>query len=78
MSIPAVAGATLLELRKAFAQGATAEEFMIFIPGMLVAAVTGYFAIILLKRLAAKGRFGMFAYYCFAVGVLTVALSIFS
>jgi undecaprenyl-diphosphatase len=78
MSIPAVLGATLLELRKAFSEGVTAEELMIYLPGMLAAGVVGYFAIILIKKLVEKGRFGVFAYYCAGLGLVTVTLAIFS
>ena len=77
MSIPAVMGATLLELRKAFSEGVAAEEFLIFLPGMLAAGVVGYFAIVLIKKLADAGRFGVFAYYCAAVGLVTAAMAIF-
>jgi undecaprenyl-diphosphatase len=77
MSIPAVAGATLYELREAFEQGATMTEFWIFLPGMIAAGVVGYFAIALIKRLAAAGRFGVFAYYCAAVGMVAIGLALF-
>lgn len=77
MSIPAVLGATLLELGKALSEGITPQEFLVYIPGMLAAGVTGYLAITLVKRLAAKGKFGAFAYYCAAVGLITITLSIF-
>jgi undecaprenyl-diphosphatase len=78
MSIPAVMGAALYELREAFDQGATLEEFFIFLPGVLVAGVVGYFAIALVKRIAAAGRFGVFSYYCAAVGLLSIGLAIFT
>ena len=35
---------------------------------------SGYLCIRLLKFIADKGRFGAFAYYCWAVGVLTLVL----
>jgi undecaprenyl-diphosphatase len=38
--------------------------------------VVGYLCIRLLKMIADKGRFGAFAYYCWAVGLLTLALNI--
>ena len=42
--------------------------------GVVTAAVVGYLCIRLLKFIAEKGRFGAFAYYCWAVGVLTLVL----
>ena len=73
LSLPAVLGATLLELLdvvKGDAQSALPLPALLV--GMAVAAVAGYFAIVLVKRLADKGRFGAFAYYCWAVGLATV------
>ena len=43
-----------------------------YLVGMAVAAISGYFAIGLVKLLADKGKFGAFAYYCWAVGILTL------
>ena len=40
-----------------------------YLAGVAVAAVVGYFAIRLVKSLADKGKFGKFAYYCWAVGL---------
>ena len=47
-----------------------------YLLGVLVAAVVGYACIWLLKMIAAKGKFGAFAYYCWAVGLLTVILTL--
>ena len=41
-----------------------------------MAAVVGYICIRLLKMIADKGKFGWFAYYCWAVGALTIIASI--
>ena len=43
---------------------------------MLVAAVSGYACIRLLKMIANRGRFGWFAYYCWAVGLIVLALTL--
>ncbi len=43
---------------------------------MAVAAVSGYFAIAFIKRLADKGKFGGFAYYCWAVGLATIVATL--
>ena len=45
-----------------------------YLVGVVTAAVVGYACIRLLKYVAEKGRFGAFAYYCWAVGVLTLVL----
>ena len=44
--------------------------------GGAVGGVSGYCAIRLLRFVAAKGRFGAFSYYCWAAGVITLALSV--
>ena len=40
------------------------------------AAVSGYLSIRLVRMVASQGRFGIFAYYCWAAGAVTIALSI--
>lgn len=72
LSLPAVLGATLLELVDVIGEGVDAVLIPQYLVGMAVAAVSGYFAIGLVKLLADKGRFGAFAYYCWAVGIITL------
>ena len=77
MSIPAVLGANLISLIKALGEGI---DFSLFFPcllGMIVAGVSGYFAIRLLQYLIKKDRFGWFAVYCGVVGVVALIASIF-
>jgi len=76
LSIPAVLGATIVSLYKAIRDGANFSLFPIYILGFIVAAVIGFFAIQLIRRLMAKGSFGKFAYYCWGLGGLTILLSI--
>ena len=47
-----------------------------YLAGVAVSAVVGYFAIRLVKTLSDQGKFGKFAYYCWAAGAVTIALSI--
>lgn len=72
MSLPAVLGATLLELKDAIEAGINTQQLPVYLVGMLVAAVVGYFAIRLVNLLASKGKFGCFAYYCWAVGLVAL------
>jgi len=76
MSLPAVIGATLLELIDAINEGVDASRLPAYLLGMVVAGVTGYFAIKLVKLLAQEGKFGKFCYYCFAAGIATIVLTI--
>lgn len=75
LSLPAVLGATLLEVVDVAQEGVDAALIPQYLLGMAVAAVSGYFAIRLVKLLAQKGRFGAFAYYCWAVGLVTIVLT---
>ena len=70
MSLPAVVGATLLELKAAL------PLLPVYLVGVVVSAVVGYFAIRLVKSLADKGKFGNFAYYCWAVGAVSLIAGI--
>lgn len=76
LSIPAVLGANILSLKDAFEAGIVWGEVPIYLVGVVTAAVVGYLCIRLLRMIADKGRFGAFAYYCWAVGLLTLALNI--
>ena len=38
--------------------------------------MVGYACIRLLRMVAEKGRFGAFAYYCWAMGLLTIVLQL--
>ncbi len=75
MSIPAVLGATLLELVKAFKAGIDASLIPAYLFGMIAAMVSGVLAIGILKMIAKSKKFGGFAYYCWIVGALTIILS---
>ncbi len=76
LSIPAILGANLIALVKAFKTGIDASLIPAYLLGMVVAGVVGYYSITLLRRIARKGRFGGFAYYCWAVGLLAILLTV--
>ena len=71
MSIPAILGANILSLKDAMDTVIWAD-LPVYLVGVAVAAVSGYACIRLLKMIAAKGKFGAFAYYCWAVGLVTL------
>lgn len=77
LSLPAVLGATLLKVIKV-AQGGEfdAELLPMYLAGMVVAGVVGYFSISLVKLLASKGKFGSFAYYCWLAGAVSLAAAL--
>ncbi len=74
LSLPAVLGATLLKVVKVAQAGALdTERLPMYLAGMAIAGVVGYFSISLVKLLADKGKFGSFAYYCWIVGAAALA-----
>ena len=76
LSIPAVLGATIVELYSAIRDGVNFSLFGVYLVGFVVATITGFFAIQLIRRLINKGGFGKFAFYCWGVGALTLILSL--
>ena len=76
LSIPAVLGANLLSLIDAMKAGVDWSLMPLYLVGVLVAAVSGYFAIWLLKFITRKGNFGGFCYYCWGAGLVTLILSL--
>ena len=75
MSIPAILGANILNIKDALDTVVWAEV-PVYLVGVAVAAVVGYGCIRLLKMIAEKGKFGFFAYYCWAAGLVTLILTL--
>ncbi len=73
LSIPAVIGAGVLE-----AGDITTIDIStsVMLAGLISSIVFGYFAIRLLLRMIEGWSLDIFAYYCWIVGILTVALTI--
>ena len=78
MSLPAVLGATILEVKDVLELegGIAADLLPKYLLGMAVAGVVGYVSIRLVNLLAAKGKFGAFAYYCWGAGLFFLILSL--
>ena len=68
LSLPAVLGATLLKVIQVAGEGIDTALLPKYLAGMALAGVVGYFSIKLVNLLADKGKFGAFAYYCWAAG----------
>lgn len=76
LSLPAVFGATLLKVIKTLKAAEPIPEGLLskYLLGMVIAGVVGYFSIRLVNLLADRGKFGAFAYYCWAAGLVSIAL----
>jgi len=76
LSIPAVLGSTVLVLFKSIKEGINLSLLPTYLAGFVVAAIVGFFSIQIIRRIMAKTGLGKFSYYCWAVGVLTIILSL--
>ncbi|MDR0935291.1 MAG: undecaprenyl-diphosphate phosphatase [Oscillospiraceae bacterium] len=74
LSIPTILAGLALETKDAFDGGAFVFQ-AVYIPGIIVAAVSGYCAVVFVNRVMKRGRFGGFAVYCWAIGLLAVVMS---
>ena len=77
LSIPAVIGATIVQIFRAISLGADFGLLPTYLAGFVVSAGIGYFTIQFLRRLIAKNKFGNFAYYCWGIGLITIIWSLF-
>ena len=75
LSIPAILGANIVTL---FTSMSDVDWSLLprYLLGVVVAGVTGFFAIHLVKLLVESGKFGKFAYYCWAIGIIAIVTSI--
>lgn len=76
MSIPAVLGANILSLVDAIQSDIDWSLMPMYLVGVVVAAVSGYLSIRLLKYISRKGNFGGFSYYCWGAGLVALVLSL--
>ena len=76
LSIPAVLGANILSIADVLKEGGINTALLPYYGvGVITAAVSGYLSIFLVRLVADKGKFGCFAYYCWAVGLITLILT---
>lgn len=75
MAIPLIAGAGLLEARHAAADVALVGAVPLIVAGV-VAFLSGVFAIRFLVAMLRRGRFHVFAPYCIAIGLFTLAYAL--
>jgi len=73
MSLPAILGAAVLNLREVMMSPPAGSTLVNLVAGTLMAAVTGYFAIILLLDVIKKNRLPWFGYYCLVVAFVGLA-----
>ncbi len=69
MSVPAILGAVVLQLKDLLQSPPTSAEMLDLVVGALVAFLSGYVAIIWLLDMVKKGKLRWFGYYCFALAL---------
>lgn len=74
IAIPAVMGATVLEMRHATA--VPFETMMVYCAGTVAAAIVGFLTIKLLMFMVSRRNLRFFAYYCWAVAVSLLVITI--
>jgi len=78
LSIPAVIGAAIASTITEFRSLSTQDiSLSLILFGVITSMVLGYVSFKLLQRMVMKGRFHMFAYYCWIVGAIIVFYHIF-
>ena len=68
IAIPVILGASLLELPELISSDIS---FMILSAGFITAFFIGFLSLLMLKKIIAGGKFHYFAYYCFAIAIIT-------
>lgn len=72
LAVPVIFGATLLETNALIASPPSLNKLLTIGVATAVAAISGYYAIMVLLGILRKRRFSWFSYYCFVMGILGV------
>jgi len=74
LSVPAILGATILEAGEGMVSDFSAFEF---ICGFFAAVISGYLALSLLVKLLKQDNFAVFSWWCWLVGLTSIAWALF-
>lgn len=72
LSIPAILGGAVLELPNAFREGAASIDWLPVIVGVIVAGISGYFAVRFMIKLITKHSFRGFVIYTALLGIFVI------
>ena len=73
MSVPAVLGAALLDLKDVAEDPSLLEGFPLYLIGMLVAGIVGYFSIKGMLAVVRNKKYHFFGIYCMLAGIAALA-----
>ncbi len=71
LSIPAILGAVILEMRNVISAGINPELIIPYIAGALSAALSGIFALKLFRKMLEKDKLIFFSVYCILAGIIS-------
>ena len=72
MSIPAILGAAVLEIKGASGADLAVGTIIIYLVGMVVAGIVGYFAIRFMINVVRRRRYIYFSVYCLIIGIVAI------
>jgi undecaprenyl-diphosphatase len=72
MSIPAILGAMVLQLKDIGSEALMRTDLIHYAIGMAVAAVVGYICIKTMLVIVKKRKFKFFSIYCLIVGIVSI------
>lgn len=75
LSIPAIIGAVILESRHIVS--VPSGDLIAYVAGTIAAVITGFLSLKLLFLIIRKKGLGIFAYYCWFVGIATLLVKVF-
>lgn len=76
LSLLSVTGAVFLKVLDVLQGSVDLSQLPVYLVGMVIAGGVGYGCIKLIQRIVSKGKFGGFAYYCWAVGLASIVFSL--
>lgn len=76
LAIPAISGATILELGEIYSNQHLSTPLSLLAAGALISALIGLLALWLLVRWLEKGKLHYFAYWCIPLGIIIVIMQL--
>lgn len=72
MSVPAILGANVMNIPDVLSTSVARADMGCYLIGMAVSMISGFCAMKFLIYISKRSKFGAFAYYCMAAGLVTV------
>lgn len=78
LSVPAVAGATVLQVLDVLETGQLSQDWTILLIGGLAAFISGYASLWWFKKIVSTARLEVFGWYCLVVGIGSLAIMLWT